>query len=331
MTVTKMNTELKLSGFARYAWFVLAYNIVVILWGVVVRASLSGDGCGQYWLTCGGEVVPSAPQLKTVIEFSHRVTSGLAFVAVLVLLIWAFRKFAKGDLMRKMALTSFIFITIEALIGAVLVLFKLVALNPSMIRAFSMTAHLINTFVLLAVLTLTAWFASGGKPFSIRRRGKISRLLVVGVFGILLVSASGSLAALSSTLFPSATLAEGLAQDFSDTSHILLRLRVSHPILSISVGVFLIFLAGWIKSKAKESFWTNRWANVLTVLVGVQFLSGALTLLTLAPIVLQLIHLLLADTVWITFVLMSANVLAEESSFAEAEFPAKAQTSLSEV
>jgi heme A synthase len=327
-----MNTELKLSGFARFAWFVLAYNIVVILWGVVVRASLSGDGCGQYWLTCGGEVVPSAPQMKTVIEFSHRVTSGLAFVAVLVLLIWAFRKFAKGNLMRKMAFASFVFITVEALIGAVLVLFKLVALNPSMIRAFSMTAHLINTFILLAVLTLTAWFASGGNhPFSIRRRGKISWLLAVAVFGILLVSASGSLAALSSTLFPSATLAEGLAQDFSETSHILLRLRVSHPILSISVGVFLIFLAGWIKSKAKESFWTNRWANVLTVLVGVQFLSGALTLLTLAPIVLQLIHLLLADAVWIAFVLMSANVLEEVSSFTEAEFPVKAQISLGEV
>jgi heme A synthase len=325
-----MNTELKLPAFARYAWFVLAYNIVVILWGVVVRASLSGDGCGQFWLTCGGEVVPSAPQLKTVIEFSHRVTSGLAFVAVLVLLIWAFRRFAKGNLMRKMAFASFVFISIEALIGAVLVLFKLVALNPSMIRAFSMTAHLINTFVLLAVLTLTAWFASGGKSFSIRR-GKISQLLAVAVFGILLVSASGSLAALSSTLFPSATLAEGLAKDFSDSSHILLRLRVSHPILSISVGVFLIFLAGWIKSNAKESFWTNRWANVLTVLVGIQFLSGALTLLTLAPIVLQLIHLLLADAVWIAFVLMSANVLAEESSFAEAGFPAKTQSSLREV
>jgi heme A synthase len=326
-----MNTELKLSAFARYAWFVLAYNIVVILWGVVVRASLSGDGCGQYWLTCGGEVVPSAPQLKTVIEFSHRVTSGLAFIAVLVLLIWAFRRFAKGDLMRKMAFASFVFITIEALIGAALVLFKLVALNPSMIRAFSMTAHLINTFVLLAVLTLTAWFASGGVPFSFRRGEKISQLLAVGIFGILLVSASGSLAALSSTLFPSATLAEGLAKDFSDASHILLRLRVSHPILSISVGVFLIFLAGWIKSKSKESFWTNRWANILTVMVGVQFLSGALTLLTLAPIVLQLIHLLLADAVWIAFVLMSANVLAEESSFAEAEFPAKSQSSLREV
>jgi heme A synthase len=117
-----MNAELKLSKFAKYAWFVLAYNVLVILWGVFLRASKSGDGCGQHWLTCNGEVIPAAPQLKTIIEFSHRLTSGLAFVFVLFLLIWAFRKFTKGNLVRKTALISFIFIITEALVGAGLVL-----------------------------------------------------------------------------------------------------------------------------------------------------------------------------------------------------------------
>jgi heme A synthase len=129
-------------------------------------------------------------------------------------------------------------------------------------------------------------------------------------------------------LFPSATLSEGFAKDFSETSHILLRLRVSHPILSVSVGVFLIFLAGWLKSKAKEIFWVNRWANILTILVLIQFASGALTLLTLSPIVMQIIHLFLADAVWISFVLLSVSFLAEQSELSEVSFPAKAQSSL---
>jgi heme A synthase len=116
-----MNGELKLSGFAKYAWFVLAYNIVVILWGAFLRASLSGDGCGEYWLTCGGEIVPTAPQFKTVIEFSHRLSTGLSFIAVLLLFVWAFRKFAKGEWVRRMAFASFVFILVEALIGAGLV------------------------------------------------------------------------------------------------------------------------------------------------------------------------------------------------------------------
>src|SRR6476469_9880446 len=88
-TSENMEVRPKLTALARYAWFVLAWNIVVILWGVFLRASKSGDGCGQHWLTCQGEVVPSAPQLKTIIEFSHRITSSLDGLIVIALAVWA--------------------------------------------------------------------------------------------------------------------------------------------------------------------------------------------------------------------------------------------------
>ena len=308
-----MSAELKLSKFAKYAWFVLAYNVVVILWGVFLRASKSGDGCGQHWLTCHGEIIPSAPELKTVIEFSHRITSGIAFIVVFALVIWAFRKFEKYNPIRKTALISFIFIITEALVGAGLVLTGNTAETLTAARPFWMIGHLTNTFILLAFLTLTGWFASGGKYLNFKSQPKVLLLLGIGVFGIFLIGMSGSVAALSSMLFPSVTLSEGIAKDFSETSHILLRLRVSHPILSITVGVFLAFLAGWIKSKARENTSVKRWANVLTILILIQFAFGAITLLTLAPIVMQLVHLLLADAVWIAFVLMSAAILAEQN------------------
>lgn len=307
-----MNTETKLSGFAKYAWFALAYNIVVILWGVFLRASKSGDGCGQHWLTCHGEVIPSAPELKTVIEFSHRLTSGIAFLVVLILLIWAFRKFENGSAIRKSAVVAFIFIVTEALVGAGLVLTGNTAETLTAARPFWMIGHLTNTFILLAFLSLTAWFASGGKPFSLKTQPKILWLLILAVVGILFIGMSGSVAALSSMLFPSETLSEGLAKDFSQTSHILLRLRLSHPILSILVSVYLIFLAGWLKKKFENSPSVTRWSNALSVLIIIQIAFGALTLLTLAPILMQLGHLLLADLIWISFVLMSANVLSED-------------------
>jgi len=312
----KMQTPLNLSKFAKYAWFVIAYNIAVILWGAFVRASLSGDGCGAHWLTCNGEVVPFAPATKTIIEFSHRVSSGLAFFAVLILCVWAFRKFVKGNAVRKFAFASIIFIATEALIGAGLVLFRLVATNPSMVRAFSMSAHLINTFILLSVLTITAWLASGGKPFAFRGHGRVSWILHIGVFGFLLVGVSGGLAALGDTLFPATSFSEGFWQDFSDTSHILLRLRISHPILSVSLGAFLAFTALWFKSKSIANVWIERWANVLIGLVVIQFIAGFINLFLLAPIVMQIVHLLLADLLWIVFVLLSANVLAEKNAFA---------------
>lgn len=318
---SKMKTETKLSGFAKYAWFTLAYNVVVIVWGVFLRASKSGDGCGQHWLTCHGEVIPSAPELKTVIEFSHRITSGIAFLVVLALVVWAFRRYAKGNPIRKAAVISFVFISIEALVGAGLVLTGNTAETLTDARPFWMIGHLTNTFILLAFLTLTAWFASGGKRLSFKAQPKVLLMLGLGVFGIFLIGVTGSVAALSSMVFPSATISEGIAKDFSATSHILLRLRISHPILSILVGIFLAFLAGWINAKAKANGSSNRWANILTLLILIQFASGAITLFTLAPIVMQLVHLLLADAVWIAFVLMSVTVLAVQNE-TENAYPA---------
>jgi len=300
----------KLSAFAKYAWFVLVYNLVVIIWGVFLRASHSGDGCGQHWLTCQGEVVPSAPQLKTVIEFSHRLTTGLSAITVLVLFIWAFRRFTKGDPARLAAAFSFVFIIIESLIGAGLVLTGNTADNWTPSRPFWAIGHLINTFLLLAALTLTCWFSSGKERIDFNVDRKVVLLLLVGVLGIFIVGSSGSLAALSNMLFPSTSIIEGFAKDFSGASPMLVRLRISHPIVSIAVGMFLIFLAGWLKRVSSNDRDVAKWVNILSLLVLVQFASGAATLLLHAPIVMQLVHLFLADAVWISFILLSANFLA---------------------
>jgi cytochrome c oxidase assembly protein subunit 15 len=314
----KMESETKLSKFAKYAWFVLGYNFLVILWGVFLRASLSGDGCGEHWLTCGGEVIPSAPELKTQIEFFHRITSSLAGIAVIALVVAAIvkqrrEKTAQSRLILKMSVLSLIFIIIEGVLGGLLVLTGNTAANWTPARPFWMGAHLINTFTLIAIIALTAWFASGGKSFSLLRAPrKVQLFIAIALLGIFLVGMSGSLAALSSMLYPSSSLSEGIAKDFSQTSHIILRLRVFHPLLSIFTGVFLIFLAGWFRKQAPDVKRVVRWSNILSILVLIQFVSGAVTLLTLAPIVMQLTHLFLADAVWISFVLLVASYLGEE-------------------
>jgi heme A synthase len=310
-----MKAESNLSRFSKYAWFVLGYNLIVILWGAFLRASLSGDGCGQHWLTCNGEVIPTAPQFKTIIEFSHRLSTGLAFIFVLVLFVWAVAKIAKPSQVRKAAFASFIFIVVEALIGAGLVLTGNTAENLTATRPLWTAAHLVTTFSLLAALVLTAWLA-GGKSFSFRNASnKFLLLLGIAVLGFLAVGMSGSVAALSSMLFPSASVSEGLAKDFSAASHYLLRLRVSHPILSISLGVYLVFLAGWLKFKMKDNNSIKRLADFLTLIVLIQLASGALTFFLLAPVLMQLLHLLLADLLWIVFVLFAVSVLAQKNDY----------------
>lgn len=310
--------ETKLDKFAKYAWFVLGFNILVILWGVFLRASKSGDGCGQHWLTCQGEVIPSAPELKTVIEYSHRITSFLAFVSVLTLLVWTFRRFEKANPIRKTALVSFVFIVTEALVGAGLVLTGNTAETLTAARPFWMAGHLLNTFILLAFLTLTARYASGGSrlKFDIPRKYLIG--LAFGIAAVFLVGISGSIAALASMIFPAGTLAEGVASDFSPTSHLLLRLRLLHPITAILTSVFLIFLSGWLAREiGKEAVDgkyknTSRWSNVLSILVLAQIAFGAATLLMRAPIIMQLGHLLLADLIWISYLLFAASFLSAD-------------------
>lgn len=153
----------KLNNFARYAWAVLGYNIFVILLGAFVRSSGSGAGCGSHWPLCNGEVLPRAPEVATLIEFSHRLTSGLALLLVGGLLLWARRLYAPGQPVRVAAMWSMVFILVEALVGAALVLLELVAGNPALLRGVVIAVHLANT-LLLGALTLCAWHAGGGAP-----------------------------------------------------------------------------------------------------------------------------------------------------------------------
>lgn len=314
-----MAMRTKLDAFSRYAVFVLVWNLVVILWGVFLRASKSGDGCGQHWLTCQGEVIPSAPQLKTIIEYSHRATSTLAGLLVVCLAVWAYFRWRNDRVKSRrdvlfFAAGSLFFIVLEGLLGAGLVLTGNTAENLTPERPFWMAGHLINTFVLLTFLTLTARATSRAQKPSIRIAGRYMGILAGGAAAILVVGVTGSLAALASMIFPSGTLAEGVARDFSPTSNILLRLRLLHPIIAILASVTLIFITAWLAKESRDDAGVRRWANLVSMLVLVQVVFGAATLLMLAPIVMQLGHLLLADLICISYVMTAANFLDEAPS-----------------
>ncbi len=307
-----MADEGKLKGFRQYALFALGFNLVVILWGVFLRASKSGDGCGQYWLTCHGEVIPSAPEFKTVIEFTHRVSTAIDGLIMLVLLIWAIRIFLRlRDRQSRQILIAVIgsvfFVLTEAAVGAGLVLTGNTADAITDTRAYWSIGHLINTFILLTFLTLTVWFAAGERRISLRGESKAILFVAIGFVALILVGSSGALAALSNMLFPSESLAEGLAKDLSSTSNVIVRLRLSHPLLSIFTAVYLVFIAGWLRKRAGGSGSVGKWSNVVSILVLLQIAFGAATLLMLGPIVMQLGHLLLADAIWMSFVLLAAN------------------------
>ncbi|MBP2646514.1 MAG: Protoheme farnesyltransferase [Gemmatimonadetes bacterium] len=296
--------------FAPFAWGVVIVSFLVIVWGAYVRASGSGAGCGSHWPLCNGTVLPRNPALETIVEFLHRATSGVALLLVIGLAVLARRTYPAGHVVRRAAWASLFFMVTEALVGAGLVLLELVAHNDSIARAVYLGVHLVNTFLLLAALTLTAWWGSGRpapvRPVDWRRLAPL--LLILG--GLLLVGVTGAVTALGDTLFPAGSLAEGMRQDTSPTAHILLRLRVLHPILAITVGTVLLVLSvrGTLRETSPATSLVGRFAAGLVL---TQVAAGVLNLLLLAPIWMQLVHLFLADLVWLSAVLLTACAAAE--------------------
>lgn len=301
---------MKLNRFATYAWSVLGYNLLVILWGAYVRATGSGAGCGAHWPLCDGQVIPRSPEIELLVEFTHRLSSGLSLVLVVGLLIWAWRAYPRKHIVRLGAALSMLLIIVEALVGAGLVLLQLVADNATAGRAIAIVIHLLNTFLLLAALTLTAWWASGGAPLRLRGQGPTGWALGLAMFGVMLVGAAGAITALGDTLFPAGSLAEGLQQDFSSTAHFLVQMRVIHPIAAVLTSVYVTALA-WVLGRRHAGRAAGSIAWALSGLFMVQLLLGALNIALLAPVWMQLIHLLAADTLWILLVLLAASVLGQ--------------------
>ena len=302
---------MKLTRFAKYVWFVLVFNLGVILWGAYVRATGSGAGCGSHWPLCNGEVIPRSDQIETLVEFTHRLSSGVAFLLVVGMLVWAWRIFPRRHRVRTGAILSMVFMITEALVGAGLVLFELVADDASSARALSVSVHLVNTFILLACITLTAWWASGGKPVMLQW-GKVDVwLLLAGFIGVLMLGMSGALTALGDTLFPVSSIEEGIKQDFSSAAHFLIRLRILHPTIAVIVAGYLILVINWINSKIKKKL--NRQIGWLLIsFFVVQLMAGLVNVLLLAPVWMQMLHLLLSDLVWISLVIFAAEAFGQE-------------------
>jgi len=284
-------------AFLTYAWLTLGATILVIVWGAVVRATGSGAGCGSHWPLCNGNVVPLDPTIDTIIEFVHRVTSGGVMIMALVLLLWARRLFAAGHQARRWAAVTFIFMLVEAAIGAGIVLLELVGDNASAARAAYVGGHLVNTLLLVGAMLTTIWWAHD-RPAGLRL-GAIfapaARGLTVTLVALLVVAATGAVVALGDTLFPHASLAEGIAADFDATSHFLIRLRVWHPVIAglTALGLLRLVARG-------DAF--GRPGRLLVAAVIAQTLLGVVNLLLLAPLALQMAHLVMSNLLWMAVV-----------------------------
>ncbi|MFC1936370.1 heme A synthase [Chloroflexota bacterium] len=302
-----------MNKFSKYAWFVAWYNIAVILWGAVVRATGSGAGCGNHWPKCNGQVLPQIGQLETAIEFTHRISSALSGILVIILVAWAFRKFQKGSAVRVWSVIAFILIFIEGWVGMVLVRGELVAANQSSERALVVALHLINTMLLLASLVITAWISNQEKNIQWQDYSKIHAFILVGIIATLLFNAAGAVTALGDTLFPPESLIEGLRQDIDPASNFLIQLRVLHPVLAAITCFYLIRVMIYLRNLS-IGIKVERLFIIMFWLIGVQAAAGIINLLLLAPLFMQITHLFLANLFWLVLILIAINILTKPAT-----------------
>lgn len=319
---------MKVRSFCYAAWGVLVFNLAVIAWGAYVRASFSGDGCGDHWPTCQGQAVPVSP--NAFVEFTHRASSGVALMLIVALAVWAFFVFPRGHWARRGAVYSVAFIFSEALIGAGLVLFRLVTHNQSVYRALALSLHLMNTFVLLAFLLATAWaagsrFAQKSPRINWHGQGTMGWVLAIALVLMLIAGVCGSIAALGDMLFPAANLAAGLRADMNPMANFTVRWRWLHPVVSIGTGVYLVWCGLFLRrlladGAVRAAAWT------VIALVGAQIALGVVNLLLMAPIPMQMAHLMLADLLWLALVRLTLEAIHAHAAPKEVEW--KAENSL---
>lgn len=295
--------------FITYAWITLLVSLGVILWGDVVQATGSGDGCGAHWPVCNGEVLPAFSGKETLIEFTHRLTSGVVFLMSVVLFIWARRAYPKASGVRHAANFTLLFMITESLVGAALVLFRLVGQDASVTRAIVAPIHLLNTMLLLAALVLTLYFAYGGSRPSWKAQGMSAWLLAIGIAAIAMVSASGAITSLGDVIFPVRNSSEAISRSLTAGEHFLVRLRIWHPFIAIAVGAYLL-IAARLLARQRPSALSQTLALAVFVVYLLQLLVGVLNVSLSAILPVQLLHLLLADSLWMLWVWLAATVLS---------------------
>ena len=273
----------------------------------------SGAGCGNNWPTCNGEVLPLSGSAETAIEFVHRVSSAGLGVLILFLLVLAVRTYPAGSRVRAAAAATFVLVIVESLVGAGLVLFEQTGDFEGVSRAYWQSGHFVNTLLLLGAATLTAWWSSTSVPDHQVDATRRDRWIIAAVgVAMLVLGVSGAIAALGDTLFPVDSFAEGLERELSATGHLFERLRIFHPVLAIGGGL----LAMWAATQLAESRAgrVGRLSRLVGLMVLSQMALGTLNALLAAPIWIQVVHLLLADLVWMTLVVLGADVLVRQRS-----------------
>jgi heme A synthase len=270
--------------YRRFIWGIVAFTVLVILSGDLVQATESGAGCGEHWPRCDGSLIPAIGDAHTAVEFTHRIVTTVLSISFIVMVVVARRLFGHGHRVWRAALWATGFLILEIFLGAALVLFGWVEADASWGRV----AH----------------FASGHSGFTVDPTAQRDRYILAAVAILILIAVSGTLNSLADTLY----FTDAVNVDETPIAALLVNIRGIHPAIAIGGGAIIFYLVH--RTAAGATATTQQLALAIQGVIGLQFLVGIFNIILLTPLETQIIHLTLADALWLLLLIFSAHTLA---------------------
>lgn len=261
--------------------------LFVQIGGALVTKTDSGEGCGQSWPLCHGQLIPSEWPIETIIEIAHRAVSGIAIILVAVLCVMAMKYMSHKRETKFLVMMSIGFILLQALIGAAAVMWGQ--------NDFALAAHFgisLISFASVFLLTLLVFevdvkFDASRlviKPF-LRNHiiGVIIYIYFVIYSGALVRHTGSELACLS---WPQCQPHRFMPVNFFEW------VQMSHRLAALLIFIWLIFLVVYVlRNYSQYAVLVYGW-SLIGVLIVLQMTTGALMIFTQINLIVALSHAL---------------------------------------
>ena len=288
-----------LTYFLSYVWGLLIFTVAVIISGDIVQSTESGAGCGDSWPKCEGSLVPAIENIHTAIEFIHRALTSVLSVGYLGLLAWSYLLFGRRQLVWRSVLFSAFVLLLEILIGAALVFFGWVEDDASWGRVIVDSLHVVNTLILLASLVLILFWASESENRSISKEYSRGRFLIAAIGIVMVITITGTINSLADTLY----FSDQVVVEETPIAQLLVSVRAVHPLVAI-IGAFLIVGSIYMVMEDPKVTYSGLGFGIFGILF-LQIIVGILNIALLTPVETQIIHLSLADALWVLLIFFS--------------------------
>ncbi|GAC1681808.1 MAG: heme A synthase [Ktedonobacteraceae bacterium] len=124
-------------------------SYVILVMGSIVTNTGSGQGCGNSWPFCHGQIIPGTITIAGIIEYSHRVTSSVDGLLVLALTAGTWLLYRRDFRAKLFGFMSLFFVILQGALGALTVVYE-----GTYVKLWLLSVHFGLSLIALASVVL---------------------------------------------------------------------------------------------------------------------------------------------------------------------------------